>query len=137
MCQTLCCKWTMPSSGRGKRCSAIIAVDKANAVMCTVSEGAEFCPTTPDEPMRALYSSTSLREITAVVSQRVPGRLEATDCLARNRLTATLPYDDVSEGISPIGIVRRVSGRGVESAMLSSTIICLPSIVHRLAVLCH
>src|SRR5699024_4806482 len=109
ICQTLCCRCTMPSNGNGKRRSAIIAVDKPKAVMCTVTEGAEFWPTTPEEPSSALYSSTSRREITSVVSHRVPGRLDATDCLARSKPVATLPYEDVSDGISLSRTTRRFS----------------------------
>src|SRR5690625_5398560 len=79
MCQTRCCKCTMPCSGSGKRRSAIIAVDNPKAVICTATDGAEFCPTSPDDPISTLYSSTNVRETTSVVSHLVSGSTTSCD----------------------------------------------------------
>src|SRR5699024_6462767 len=54
ICQTLCCKCTVPSNGSGKRDSAIIAIDKPKAVMCAVKDGAELCPMSPEADNKLL-----------------------------------------------------------------------------------
>src|SRR5699024_7109929 len=100
-------------------------------------EGAELWPTTPEAPMSVLYSSTSRREITSVVSHRVPGRFRTTEFLPRNTPDATLAYELVSEGISPILMTRRFSGCGVDWTILSSCIIYLPLTVRIRAMWCR
>src|SRR5699024_10328161 len=108
-------KCTVPSSGSGKSCSAIIAIDKPKAVMCAVNEGAELCPTLPEAENKPLYSSTSCRDITSVVSHRVPGRLVTCGFRGRTSPAATFVYEAVNDGIFSTGTSRKPSGCGVES----------------------
>src|SRR5699024_12293387 len=100
MCHTLCCKCTIPNKGMGNCRSAIIAVDSPNAVIWAVNDGAVLCQTLSEAPSNPLYSSTNLREMTPSVSQRVPGRVTATDFFGRIDPGATLAYEDLRHGNS-------------------------------------
>src|SRR5699024_1987399 len=128
MCHTWCCKCTIPNKGMGNCRSAIIAVDSPNGVIGAVNDGGVLCPTFPEAPSNPLYSSTNLREMTPSVSQRVPGRVTATDFFGRIAPVATLAYDDVSDGISVTSTTRRFSGCGADSTIFgpSITFLSLP-----------